>query len=210
MSVISRSPRVLKEIFEEARKAWLSKDSNKTVFYRESGDYDGWRRCFSRFPRPLSTVVLDESTKNDFVEDVRDYLSPATARWYSSRGIPYRRGYLFYGPPGTGKSSLSFAVAGVFKLPVYVMSLSSPKLNEDRLTTLFAELPTKCILLLEDIDAAFVTREGQAAAAAAAASEQEDAKRAGPGARANGTNDKPGISFSALLNAIDGECSFPV
>ena len=32
-------------------------------------------------------------------------------RWYKTRGVPYRRGYLLYGPPGTGKTSLIQALA---------------------------------------------------------------------------------------------------
>jgi mitochondrial chaperone BCS1 len=41
---------------------------------------------------------------------MKDYLHPYTRRWYSNRGIPYRRGYLLYGPPGTGKRSLTPAI----------------------------------------------------------------------------------------------------
>jgi chaperone BCS1 len=33
------------------------------------------------------------------------------ADWYTKRGIPHRRGYLFYGPPGTGKTSMIQAIA---------------------------------------------------------------------------------------------------
>lgn len=40
-------------------------------------------------------------------------------RWYKTRGVPYRRGYLLYGPPGTGKTSLiqALAVRIIFCLP---------------------------------------------------------------------------------------------
>jgi len=40
-------------------------------------------------------VVLDPEQKQALVDDVNEYLSPASPKWYAVRGIPYRRGYLF-------------------------------------------------------------------------------------------------------------------
>jgi mitochondrial chaperone BCS1 len=54
--------------------------------------------------RPMSTVVLDNCQKALVLRDINDFLHPQTPRWYTNRGIPYRRGYLFHGPPGTGKT----------------------------------------------------------------------------------------------------------
>ena len=45
----------------------------------------------ARTSRPFSTVILNEKVKQDLIEDVTDYLNPATRRWYANRGIPYRR-----------------------------------------------------------------------------------------------------------------------
>lgn len=44
-----------------------------------------------------------------FVEDMERFRR--RKRWYKTRGVPYRRGYLLYGPPGTGKTSLIQALA---------------------------------------------------------------------------------------------------
>src|SRR5207248_6473926 len=131
------------------------------VIYRGTkgaGDSEmSWVRSMSRAPRPLSTVALDEFKKRVFINDVKQYLHPSTRRWYANRGIPYRRGYMFHGPPGTGKSSLAFAAAGVFRLAIYIVNLNSKTLTEDGLAALFQTLPRKCIVLLEDIDAAGMT-----------------------------------------------------
>src|SRR5271163_3253088 len=102
-------------------------------------------------------VILNESGKRELLKDIGDFLDQTARQWYSNRGIPYRRGYLLYGPPGTGKSSLSFAIAGYFKLKIYIVSLNSLAMNEENLSTLFAELPKQCVVLLEDIDTAGLT-----------------------------------------------------
>lgn len=157
----------------------------------------------SRPSRPLSTIVVDEAMKKTLVNDLRDYLHPRTRRWYSNHGIPYRRGYLFYGPPGTG-NSLSFAIAGHFKLRIYVVSLNTLAMNEQNLSTLFAELPRRCVVLLEDIDSAELTHTRQIQSPSKSDQDEELRKL---------KQFKPSppmvsrISLSALLNVIDGVAS---
>lgn len=106
----------------------------------------------------MSTVVLSLKEKQEVLADVNEYLHPATPRWYASRGIPLRRGYLFHGPPGTGKTSFSFALAGVFGIDIYVISLQDASVTEEDLATLFTRLPRRCIVLLEDVDTAGLRR----------------------------------------------------
>ncbi|PLB52875.1 hypothetical protein P170DRAFT_115186 [Aspergillus steynii IBT 23096] len=179
----------LKQLMLEARVEFSQKEQGKTVIYRGSKRaFDNeftWTRSISRPARPLSTVLLEEDEKHAFLQDVQQYLHPATMRWYSDRGIPYRRGYLFYGPPGTGKSSLAFAAAGFLGLNVYILNLNSQQLTEDALAQLFQDLPRRCLVLLEDIDSNEVTNRRTAEA---------QKKRKG----------KSSLSLSALLNIIDG------
>jgi len=108
----------------------------------------------------MDTVILDEEQKKMIINDMNEYLHPASPKWYATRGIPYRRGYLFHGPPGTGKTSLSFALAGIFGLEIYAISLQEPTLSEGDLMQLFNGLPRRCIVLLEDVDAAGLLRDG--------------------------------------------------
>jgi len=49
----------------------------------------------------------------------------------------------------------------MFSLPVYITSLNSPSVSEDSLSDLFGELPTRSIILLEDIDAAGLTAKSR-------------------------------------------------
>lgn len=74
-------------------------------------------------------------------------------------GIPYRRGYLLHGPPGCGKSSFITALAGELERGICVLNLSERSLTDDRLNHLLAIAPQQSIILLEDIDAAFVSRQ---------------------------------------------------
>ncbi|KAK3995839.1 BCS1 N terminal-domain-containing protein [Cladorrhinum sp. PSN332] len=208
-----RSPWILKELINEARENYIKKDEHKTLIYRGGirgqNSEPSWQRCMSRNTRPFSTVILNEKVKKDLIDDVTDYLNPATRRWYANRGIPYRRGYLLYGPPGTGKSSLSLALAGFFKMRIYIVSLSSITANEENLASLFNDLPQRCVVLLEDIDTAGLTHTRESipndtAAAAASAT----------GSNNNGKTPQTGnlppigrLSLSGLLNILDGVAS---
>jgi chaperone BCS1 len=120
--------------------------------------------------------------------------------------------YLFHGPPGTGKTSLSFALAGVFGLEVYCVSLNEKDMTESDLATLFDTLPSRCIVLLEDIDSAGLKREEELVAVEASeggGSVSELAK--GVTTTAAKTESSSGaISLSALLNVIDGAASHEV
>ncbi|KAH9907464.1 BCS1 N terminal-domain-containing protein [Xylariomycetidae sp. FL2044] len=214
ISCLGRDPGILKELLAEARQMYMNRDKRKTLIYR--GTVKGgtteptWQRCMARASRPFSTVILNEKTKSDLIDDVTDYLNPYTQRWYANRGIPYRRGYLLYGPPGTGKSSLSLALAGFFHMRIYIVSLSSMHANEETLASLFAELPRRCVVLLEDIDSAGLTHtrdenknQGQS---------NNDALEPGqltPGnGNTNNNNNQNGrLSLSGLLNILDGVAS---
>ncbi|KAI0011507.1 BCS1 N terminal-domain-containing protein [Xylariaceae sp. FL0662B] len=207
ISCFGRDPWVLKALLQEAREMYVRKDEHKTLIYRGSvrlGSDPSWQRCMTRANRPFSTVILNEKTKKELIDDMTDYLSPATQRWYANRGIPYRRGYLLYGPPGTGKSSLSLALAGFFKMRIYIISLTSIA-NEETLASLFAELPRQCVVLLEDIDTAGLTHTREENKTPNSKTPTDDPKDMVPGQLTTGNTDRiGGLSLSALLNILDG------
>ncbi|KAF9776209.1 hypothetical protein IL306_005643 [Fusarium sp. DS 682] len=192
LSCLGRNADVLKRIIYNARIEYLEKQRGRTSIYRAVktyGDELSWTKCMSKPTRPMSTIALDEEIKQSLIKDLSRYLNPRTKNWYATRGIPYRRGYLFSGPPGTGKTSLTLAAAGLMGLNIYMISLSSPNLSEDSLATLFRDLPRTCLVLLEDIDAAGLTNKRK----------KQEAQSTGP--------PKPmrePISLSGLLNVIDG------
>lgn len=110
--------------------------------------YAGFSRMIHMPLRGLDTIYLDEKLKRNILEDMANYLSPESERYYREKGNPYRRGYLLHGPPGTGKSSLVNALAGHFDLPVYILDLGS--VNDDvSLQQMFKSIQPRSIVLLE-------------------------------------------------------------
>ena len=224
LTCIGRSTAPIKDLIKEARDCYLSKEKACTVVRRPApkemrGRGRGvWHKVATRPSRPMDTVVLDHDQKDRILNDINEYLHPATPHWYANRGIPYRRGYLFAGPPGTGKSSLAWAIAGVFGLDIYCISLVEPTLTEEDLGLMFTSLPRRCVVLLEDIDSAGLIKRQDPDPKANKSKNDEDAAaklgaeltRALTTAQQN--NDKnnknnQGISLSGLLNAIDGVAS---
>jgi chaperone BCS1 len=125
---------------------------------------------------------------------------------------------LLYGVPGSGKSSLIHALAGELMLDIYVVSLSSSWINDSTLTTLMGRVPSRCIVLLEDLDAAFtrsVTRskdkeKDKDKKKSDSKSDNEDESSSSSSSRSRRNRNKENLSdvntltLSGLLNALDG------
>ncbi|EFZ02024.2 bcs1 [Metarhizium robertsii ARSEF 23] len=173
------SVQILKDFIGECRLEYLQRIGSKITMFENSGDY--WKRISTKEKRPLATVIISGSLKQELVDDLKNFLSEETRQWYIQRSIPYRRGYLLHGPPGTGKSSLGSAVAGEFNLDIYI--ISAPSVDDKTLEELFNSLPGRCVVLLEDIDAIGTDRQGS----------DKKAKKA--------------LSLSGLLNTLDGVAS---
>ncbi|KAK6362975.1 hypothetical protein TWF730_000423 [Orbilia blumenaviensis] len=182
----------IKDFLQESKSAYLTQECSKTRIFRpkDISWNPKWYCAATRATRPISTISLDESTKSTLLQDVNEFLNPKSPRWYANRGIPYRRGYLLHGPPGTGKTSLSFALGGLFGLPIYCLSLVDTGMTEDRLLACFGGLPNRCIVLLEDIDTVDISR-----------------RRDSSGEKRGGEEQKTQMTLSGLLNAIDGVAS---
>lgn len=91
ISILSWDNTVLNQLLIEAKKAYFAAQENNISIY-VSDSNNGWRHIASRPKRPLKSIVLDPGIKDRLIDDAQDFL--ASKRWYSSRGIPFRRGYL--------------------------------------------------------------------------------------------------------------------
>ena len=88
---------------------------------------------------------------------------------------------MLYGPPGTGKTSFLLAIAGQLNLSICTLNLSGNELDDERLNKVLEIAPKNAVILLDDVDAIFV-------------------ERTSVGQNREGRK----VSFSGLLNAIDG------
>jgi mitochondrial chaperone BCS1 len=102
-------------------------------------------------------------------------------------------------------------------LDIYVVSLSASWISDSTLTTLMGRVPARCILLLEDLDAAFTRsvsringeqkekKEGPAEQHASAVNNIGNSGLGrGRGRRSEQLSDVNTLSLSGLLNALDG------
>ncbi|KAK7023338.1 P-loop containing nucleoside triphosphate hydrolase protein [Favolaschia claudopus] len=109
------------------------------------------------------------------------------------------------GAPGTGKSSTIHAIAGELGLEIYYISLANPGIDDYTLARLISDTPARCILLLEDIDCAFPSRDNFDDD-----EDEENQKKDHHGARRGGYSIMPpksAVTLSGLLNVLDSVSS---
>ncbi|RUS71815.1 hypothetical protein EGW08_020422 [Elysia chlorotica] len=185
LTSFGRNREMFMNILDEARSLALLSTEGQTVMYTGYGSE--WRAIgYPRRKRPLNSVVLDRGLSEHILNDIQEFID--NPKWYLDRGIPYRRGYLLYGPPGCGKSSFIMALAGALDYSICVLNLSDKGMSDDRLSHLLTNAPEQSIILLEDIDAAFVSRDLAA---------ENPVVYQGMGR----------LTLSGLLNALDGVAS---
>ena len=116
--------------------------------------------------------------KKEIYEYIKKFKSKEVKERYSSLGIPYKKNIMLEGYPGTGKTSLIFALASELNYDIAILNFHR-KLDDNAFMRAIRKLPKNSILVLEDIDVLFKERK---------------------------ENDgyKTNISFSALLNTLDG------
>lgn len=176
-TAIGRNPAVFSSLLDDAYALSSRLEENKTIIFTNWGSE--WRQFGQpRRKRSLDSVVLDDGVAQRLLHDVFDW--QRSSKWYSDRGIPYRRGYLLHGPPGSGKSSFIYALAGQLDMNICVLNLSERGLTDDRLALALSTVPPQSIVLLEDVDAAFPSRDRTSS---------------------HGSSE---VTFSGLLNVLDG------
>ncbi|XP_036712848.1 mitochondrial chaperone BCS1 isoform X2 [Balaenoptera musculus] len=154
--------KVFFNILEEARELALQQEEGKTVMYTAVGSE--WRPFgYPRRRRPLNSVVLEQGLADRIVRDIREFID--NPKWYTDR-----------------------ALAGELQHSICLLSLTDSSLSDDRLNHLLSVAPQQSLVLLEDVDAAFLSRDLAA---------ENPVKYQGLGR----------LTFSGLLNALDGVAS---
>jgi len=175
---------IVKNLLFQGRKLWLAKRAKKTEIWMMHRNHGGFK-IVTRPSRPLSSVIVEGDTKENLRQDAIHFLN--AEKWYISKGIPYRRGYLLHGPPGCGKTSLITALAGDLRMPIVVISLNDRDMDDSVLMETLGDAPKNSLILIEDIDCALPKETSQRAAASVM----------------NMYGRTP-VTLSGLLNAIDG------
>lgn len=114
-----------------------------------AGQWGGWQKRDDLPPRPLASVVLVAGQMERLTGDLDGFLTAEAE--YNRRGIPWHRGYFLHGPPGTGKTSIVRALAAHFGLDLWYAPLGDIG-SDFKLLNAVAEVRSRSILLLEDID----------------------------------------------------------
>ena len=169
----------LQAFLEHVVNAETEDTPNTYSIYRWHVESEYWRHASTKTSRHIDSVVLPTETKDKVIGDLDAFLSKESLQFYNKHGIPYKRSYLFHGVPGAGKTSLLTAIAGKYRRSLCIMQPTDPRITDDALAEAIQQAPSRSIIVLEDIDALF--------------DKNRDAK-----------NSKMNISFSGLLNALDG------
>ncbi|KAI0868221.1 hypothetical protein GGS24DRAFT_506995 [Hypoxylon argillaceum] len=95
------------------------------------------------------SVCISSDVRADFLGDMAEFIF--ASEFLEEKHVPRRRG-----PPETGKSYLCMVAATVFRMRLYILSLSLANFmgSENQLNELLDSIIKPSILLLEDIDAA--------------------------------------------------------
>lgn len=178
VNMIGRNKKVIINMFQESLTL-TEKIANNTISIYSNIWGDSWKRIANKPKKTVESVILDENIIEMMINDMNVFNN--TKDWYYSRGLPWRRGYLFYGPPGTGKTSTILTLASILDVGVFILDLNNQYMNDSYLLNLMNSCPKGSLLVLEDIDTIFKERE-----------KSEEGNK---------------LTFSGLLNAIDGVAS---
>ena len=164
-------------------------DRNKISIYLTSSEGNHFQYLGKRNKRKIESIYLPKKQKDDILADITKFLDQTTRDRYLRLGINHKRVYLLEGVPGTGKTSLITALASNFNFNIAIVSFVPKMTDVDLLRILrsindthdenYNKIEKQSILVFEDIDCIFKERKSH-------------------------DENRNGITFSGLLNALDG------
>jgi hypothetical protein len=198
---------ILTELVQANSMAKSSDNEDTIKIYTYKNGCWNSTKCESR---SYKTIYLTEKTKELVTSEMEKFM--CFEKIYKENGIPYKKGFLFYGPPGTGKTSLVKALANQFNIAVYIFDINDGSINDENICSTINSISGEGnrILLFEDIDSAFAAKEELKY------QQRLDDINETPASTSTGTtdknvakknNNKKFLTYSGLLNALDGVLS---
>jgi chaperone BCS1 len=191
LSVLGTDSSILKTMISDAIERVNNIKTENTRIFVQFGCYDRWTVVLSKKPRSPESVLLDKTISQGIIDDARNFIR--SGQWYEDMGIPHRRGYLLHGPPGCGKTSFCQVLASALGYDICILSLSDRFTTDNTLANGLRNAPLRSIVLLEDVDAVFT--------------QSREKKTGGVVDAAAVSSPSSSLTFSGLLNAIDGVVS---
>lgn len=113
-----------------------------------------WQHMEYLTNKNMKNTIVSENVKTLLFNDFDNFIN--NEDYYTTHGIPYKRGYLLHGEPGTGKSSLIKVLANVYNLPIFIVDGSAFE-DSHEFTRIMDDihayvLHKKHIVVFEDID----------------------------------------------------------
>lgn len=151
-AITSLLHKINEEGLENKRRRSIEKKEIKIYTVSQYGSWNVGKSTATN--KSIDDIYLEN--KQLIVDDVDRFI--ASESLYRKLRIPHKRGYLFYGVPGTGKSALSWAIADKLKYDLYLLDLSGVSSVSD-FKTLVNRIPSRSVIVVEDIDSYFDKRE---------------------------------------------------
>ena len=127
-----------------------------------------WEKHPPMLARGMRTIVLPAAAE-ELRSAAQRFMSPSYKAFCRSKGIAHRAGYALWGPPGCGKTSFVSALAAELGATLYLLYLDGQRMNNASVKKLLRSMTLgRCVLLIEDADAAMPEDFGDAAGANAA------------------------------------------
>jgi hypothetical protein len=134
-----------------------------------------WSDEYKTPKRSNKSIYLPDDSYQKIVNDLKKFYNQE--KRYRELEIPYVRTYMLHGLPGTGKTSMIYTIATELGKNIAIIDFSDRDMSDKSIREAVYRIPSDTILCLEDMDSLF---------------------------SADRKSDKPTITFSGVLNVLDG------